>query len=70
MKEKNKEKIEKITDAKGLVEYLKELISTVEAGYIQFGEKRIDLPSTFELELKYKEKENKKEFEIEIEWKV
>ncbi len=64
-----KEKVEKLINKEGLIAYLKELISQVEQGYVMVGEKRVDLPESFELEIKYKEKENKKEIEWEIEWK-
>lgn len=64
-----KEKVEKLTNKEGLISYFKDLISQIEEGYIMVGERRIDLPETFELEIKFKEKENKKEIEWEIEWK-
>ncbi|MEZ0343973.1 MAG: amphi-Trp domain-containing protein [Caldimicrobium sp.] len=64
-----KEKVEKLTNKEGLIAYLKDLISQVEQGYVMVGERRVDLPESFELEIKYKEKENKKEVEWEIEWK-
>lgn len=65
-----KEKVEKITNKEGLVEYLKSLISQVEQGYVMVGNMRIDLPAEFELEIKYEEEDNEREIEIEIEWKV
>lgn len=65
-----KEKVERITNKEGLVEYLKSLISQVEQGYVMVGDMRIDLPAEFELEIKYEEKENKKEIEWEVEWKL
>lgn len=64
-----KEKVEKLTNREGLITYLKELVSQVEQGYVMVGEKRVDLPESFELEIKYKEKENEKKVEWEIEWK-
>ena len=65
-----KEKVEKLTNKEGLIAYLKDLISQVEQGYVMVGQRRIELPESFELEIKYKEKDSKKEIEWEIEWKI
>ncbi|MGC8872328.1 MAG: amphi-Trp domain-containing protein [Caldimicrobium sp.] len=65
-----KEKVERLTNKEGLIAYFKDLISQVEQGYVMVGERRIELPESFELEIKYKEKDNKKEIEWEIEWKI
>jgi len=65
-----KGKVERLTNKEGLISFLKELISQVEQGYVMVGEKKIELPESFELEVKYKEKERKKEIEWEIEWKI
>lgn len=65
-----KEKVERLTNKEGLIAYFKDLISQVEQGYVMVGERRIELPESFELEIKYKEKDSKKEIEWEIEWKI
>ncbi|MCS7198997.1 MAG: amphi-Trp domain-containing protein [Caldimicrobium sp.] len=65
-----KEKIEKQVNKKELLEYLRNLISQVEQGYVLIGDKKIELPESFELEIKYKEEDRKKEVEWEIEWKL
>lgn len=65
-----KEKIEKLTNKEGLIEYLKTLLSQAEEGYVLIGDKKIELPESFELEIKYKEDDNKREIEWEIEWKI
>ncbi|MGC8965999.1 MAG: amphi-Trp domain-containing protein [Caldimicrobium sp.] len=65
-----KEKVERLTNKEGLIAYFKDLISQVEQGYVMVGQRRIELPESFELEIKYKEKDNKKEIEWEIEWKI
>ncbi|MCS7150179.1 MAG: hypothetical protein N2Z40_07025 [Caldimicrobium sp.] len=65
-----KEKVEKLTNKEGLIEYLRTLLSQAEEGYVLVGDKKIELPESFELEIKYKEDDNKREIKWEIEWKI
>lgn len=65
-----KEKIKKQVRKEEFLEYLRNLISQVEQGYVLIGDKKIELPESFELKIKCEEEDKKKEVEWKIEWKI
>lgn len=65
----DKKKIEKIVTKEEFLEFIKELETQLQQGYVMVLDQKVELPEKFEMEFKYEEEEHEKKIEIEIKWK-
>lgn len=65
----DKKKIEKIVTKEEFLEFIKELETQLQQGYVMVLDQKVELPEKFEMEFKYEEEDYEKKIEIEIKWK-
>lgn len=67
---KEKKEIKLGFDKDSLASFFDQIARDIKAGYMSFGEEKIEIPGNVDVEIEYKEKEKDDKVECKLEWEL